>query len=226
MDFNIGRSSGPRKTAKAAPRTGGALAGWLMTAVAPFGENEEHAMDQALVELGLGDARLIRGEGAMLPIGFEPGVPQDLPMGTLVECHLSKATVHNSGTASAGVAWALCTTPEGDECAIVSTMSHQGSMEECEVELRRNLQRKLGNRDLELSKGDDGRALFECAVDEIEAQEGFHGVVLAALILPNSLNLGSSSGPTRSRNLGVSSIGGSLGGPSGLGGTGKSDFGF
>ena len=226
MDFNIGRSSGPRKTAKAAPRTGGALAGWLMTAVAPFGENEEHAMDQALVELGLGDARLIRGEGAMLPIGFEPGVPQDLPMGTLVECHLSKATVHNSGTASAGVAWALCTTPEGDECAIVSTMSHQGSMEECEVELRRNLQRKLGNRDLELSKEDDGRALFECAVDEIEAQEGFHGVVLAALILPNSLNLGSSSGPTRSRNLGVSSIGGSLGGPSGLGGTGKSDFGF
>ena len=226
MDFNIGRSSGPRKTAKAAPRTGGALAGWLMTAVAPFGENEEHAMDQALVELGLGDARLIRGEGAMLPIGFEPGVPQDLPMGTLVECHLSKATVHNSGTASAGVAWALCTTPEGDECAIVSTMSHQGSMEECEVELRRNLQRKLGNRDLELSKGDDGRALFECAVDEIVAQEGFPGVVLAALILPNSLNLGSSSGPTRSRNLGVSSIGGSLGGPSGLGGTGKSDFGF
>ncbi len=226
MDFNIGRSSGPRKTAKAAPRTGGALAGWLMTAVAPFGENEEHAMDQALVELGLGDARLIRGEGAMLPIGFEPGVPQDLPMGTLVECHLSKATVHNSGTASAGVAWALCTTPEGDECAIVSTMSHQGSMEECEVELRRNLQRKLGNRDLELSKGDDGRALFECAVDEIEAQDGFHGVVLAALILPNSLNLGSSSGPTRSRNLGVSSIGGSLGGPIGLGGTGKSDFGF
>ena len=226
MDFNIGRSSGPRKTAKAAPRTGGALAGWLMTAVAPFGENEEHAMDQALVELGLGDARLIRGEGAMLPMGFEPGVPQDLPMGTLVECHLSKATVYGSGIASAGVAWALCTTPEGDECAIVSTMSHQGSMEECEVELRRNLQRKLGNRDLELSKDDDGRALFECAVDEIEAQDGFHGVVLAALILPNSLNIGSSSGPTRSRNLGVSSIGGSLGGPSGLGGTGKSDFGF
>ena len=183
-------------------------------------------MDQALVELGLGDARLIRGEGAMLPMGFEPGVPQDLPMGTLVECHLSKATVHGSGIASAGVAWALCTTPEGDECAIVSTMSHQGSMEECEIELRRNLQRKLGNRDLELSKDDDGRALFECAVDEIEAQEGFHGVVLAALILPNSLNIGSSSGPTRSRNLGVSSIGGSLGGPSGLGGTGKSDFGF
>ena len=162
----------------------------------------------------------------MLPMGFEPGSPQDLPMGTLVECHLSKATVSGTGIASAGVAWALCTTPEGDECAIVSTMSHQGSMEECEAELRRNLQRKLGNRDLELRKDDGGRAMFECAVDEIEAQEGFHGVVLAALILPNSLSLGGSGGPTRSRNLGVSSIGGSLGGPSGLGGSGQSDFGF
>ena len=147
-------------------------------------------------------------------------------MGTLVECHLSKATVFSNGIASAGVAWALCTTPEGDECAIVSTMSHPGSMEECETELRRNLQRKLGNRDLELRKDDQGKAMFECAVDEIEAQEGFHGVVLAALILPNSLNIGGSSGPTRSRNLGVSSIGGSLGGPSGLSGSGKSDFGF
>ena len=50
--------------------------------------------------------------------------------------------------------------------------------------------------------------------------------VLAALILPNSLNIGDSSGPTRSRNVGVSSIGGGLGGPSGLSGSGKSDFGF
>jgi hypothetical protein len=229
MDFNIGTSSGPRNQPKPAPRRGGGLAGWLMTAVAPFGENGEHAMDQALVELGLGDARLIRGEGAMLPMGFEPGTPQDLPMGTLVECHLSKATVYGAGTptiASAGVAWALCTTPEGDECAIVSTMSHQGAMEECESKLRRNLRRKLGSRDLEIRKDDSGKAMFECAVDEIEAQEGFHGVVLAALILPNSLNIGNSSGPTRSRNLGVSSIGGSLGGPSGLSGSGKSDFGF
>ena len=226
MDFNIGTSSGSRNQRKPTQRRGGGLAGWLMTAVAPFGENEAHAMDQALVELGLGDARLIRGEGAMLPMGFEPGTPQDLPMGTLVECHLSKATVFGQGIASAGVAWALCSTPEGDECAIVSTMSHNGSMEECETELRRNLQRKLGNRDLELRKDDDGKAMFECAVDEIEAQEGFHGVVLAALILPNSLSLGGSSGPTRSRNLGISSIGGSLGGPSGLGGSGKSDFGF
>jgi hypothetical protein len=227
MDFNLGTSSGSRNQRKSTPRKGGALAGWLMTAVALFGENEEHAMDQALVELGLGDARLIRGEGAMLPMGFEPGTPQDLPMGSLVECHLSKATVHGTGIASAGIAWALCTTPEGDECAIVSTMSLQGSMEECEAELKLNLQRKLGNRDLELRKNDGGTAMFECAVDEIEAQEGFHGVVLAALILPNSLSLGGSGGgPTRSRNRGVSSIGGSLGGPTGLGGSGKSDFGL
>ena len=226
MDFNIGPTSGSRDRRKSTAPRGGSLSGWLMTAVAPFGENEEHAMDQALVELGLGDARLIRGEGAMLPMGFEPDSPQDLPMGTLVECHLSKATVHSSGIASAGAAWALCTTPEGDECAIVSTLSHPGSMEECEAELRRNLQRKLGNRDLELRKDDSGKALFECAVDEIEAQDGFHGVVLAALILPNSLNIGGSGGPTRSRNLGVSSIGGSLGGPSGMSGSGTSDFGF
>ena len=31
--------------------------GWLMTAVAPWGENQEDAYDQGLVELGLGDAR-------------------------------------------------------------------------------------------------------------------------------------------------------------------------
>ena len=74
MDFSIGNPSGARNPRKSAPRTGGgSIAGWLMTAVAPFGENEEHALDQALVELGLGDARLIQGEGAMLPIGFEPG---------------------------------------------------------------------------------------------------------------------------------------------------------
>ena len=229
MDFDIGGDkAAPRKAQRRAnARTGGAFAGWLMTAVAPFGENEEHAMDQALVELGLGDARLIRGEGAMLPLGFEPGTPQDLPMGSLVECHLAKATVSESGIASAGVAWALCSTPEEDECAIVCTLAHPGSMEECEAELRRNLQRKLGNRDLELRKDEAGRAMFECAVDEIEAQEGFHGVVLAALILPNSLNMGSApSGPTRSRNAGISSVGGSLGGPAGMSGSGASDFGF
>ncbi|MDP6888489.1 MAG: hypothetical protein QF454_00480 [Candidatus Thalassarchaeaceae archaeon] len=226
MDFSIGTSSGPRRQGgnRPAARSGGALSGWLMTAVAPFGENEEHAMDQALVELGLGDARLIRGEGAMLPLGFEPGTPQDLPMGTLVECHLAKATVFSEGTASAGVAWAQCITPEGDECAIVSTLAVADSMEECENQLRRNLQRKLANRDLEIRRDEEGSIPLGLAVDEVEAQEGFHGVVLAALILPNSLNLGASSGPTRSRNLGISSIGGSTGGPTGLGGSGKTKF--
>ena len=76
MDFSIGSTSTPRKQRKSAPKTSGAIAGWLMTAVAPFGENEEHALDQALVDLGLGDARLIQGEGAMLPMGFEPGWPE------------------------------------------------------------------------------------------------------------------------------------------------------
>ena len=228
MDFSIGAGSSSRRDSRKSPAGGprGGVSGWLMTAVAPFGENEEHAMDQALVELGLGDARMIQGEGAMLPMGFEPGMPQDLPMGTLVECHLAKAVVHSDGIASAGAAWALCVTPEGDECAIVSTLAVLDSMEECEVELRRNLQRKLANRDLELKRDEEGTIPLGVAVDEIEAQEGFHGVVLAALVLPNSLSLGGSSGPTRSRNLGISSIGGSAGGPTGLGGSGKTDFGF
>ena len=61
-------------------------------------------------------------------------------------------------------------------------------------------------------KSEDGSALFECAVDEIEARKGSMGRS-SGPDSPNSLNIGGSSGPTRSRNLGVSSIGGSLGGP-------------
>ena len=42
-----------------------------MTAVAPHGvENSEDAYDQGLVELGLGDTRLIEAKGAMLPLNF------------------------------------------------------------------------------------------------------------------------------------------------------------
>ena len=37
----------------------GACPGWLMTAVASWGENAEDAYDQGLVEMGLGDSRLI-----------------------------------------------------------------------------------------------------------------------------------------------------------------------
>ena len=57
-----------------------ACPGWLMTAVAPWGENAEDAYDQGLVELGLGDARLIEMKGAMLPLGFGATAPQPLPM--------------------------------------------------------------------------------------------------------------------------------------------------
>ena len=49
----------------------GACPGWLMTAVASWGENAEDAYDQGLVEMGLGDSRLIEVQGAFLPMGFE-----------------------------------------------------------------------------------------------------------------------------------------------------------
>ena len=94
-----------------------------MTAVAPWGENAEDAFDQGLVELGLGDVRLIQAQGAMLPLGFEATPPRPLPMGSLVECHLATAYAWNGSSASAGVAWASCVTPEGDECAVVATIS-------------------------------------------------------------------------------------------------------
>ena len=97
--------------------------GWLMTAVAPWGENAEDAFDQGLVELGLGDVRLIQAQGAMLPLGFGATPPRPLPMGSLVECHLATAYAWSGSSASAGVAWATCVTPEGDECAIVATIT-------------------------------------------------------------------------------------------------------
>ena len=80
-----------------------------MTAVAPWGENSEDAYDQGLVELGLGDSRLIEMKGAMLPLGFGATPPQSLPMGSLVECHLATAYAWNGSSACAGVAWAACT---------------------------------------------------------------------------------------------------------------------
>jgi pyruvoyl-dependent arginine decarboxylase (PvlArgDC) len=157
-----------------------------MTAVAPWGENDEDAYDQGLVELGLGDARLIRVEGAMLPLGFEAVPIQDLPMGALVECHLAVAHCEDSATACAGVAWATATTPEGDDCAIVATLSTELDFEETELQLKRNLQRRLASRDLEV-------AAFDVAVDEVTAGPEHYGVALAALILPNSLLMGRGS---------------------------------
>lgn len=160
--------------------------GWLVTAVAPWGENPEDAFDQGLVELGLGDSRLIRVQGAMLPMGFEATTPQPLPMGSLVECHLAEAYAYDGGTSCAGVAWAAAETPEGDECAIVATMSTQADYDETEMQLRRQIQRRLRSRDLEV-KG------FDVAVDEVTAGAEHHGVAIAALILPQSLNIGTTS---------------------------------
>ena len=156
--------------------------GWLMTAVAPWGENGEDAFDQGLVELGLGDARLIQVQGAMLPLGFNIVPPEALPMGSLVECHLATAYAWSGSTACAGVGYALCETPEGEECAIVATITTEVDYEETVLLLRRNIQRKLASRDLEVVS-------FDVAVDEVTAGAEHHGVAIAALILPDSLRM-------------------------------------
>ncbi|MBT4406471.1 MAG: hypothetical protein HOC79_01195 [Euryarchaeota archaeon] len=171
--------------------------GWLMTAVASWGENEVDAYDQGLVELGLGDSRLIRVEGAMFPMGFSAVPPEDLPMGSLVECHLVVANAYDGSTACAGVAWASATTPEGDECAIVATLTTELDYEETELLLKRNLQRRLASRDLEVTG-------FDVAVDEVTAGPEHHGVAIAALIMPNSLNFGGGRGTGRTRSRGAS----------------------
>ncbi len=177
MDFNV--DTGRR-------RAEGSCTGWLMTSVAPWGDTKEDAFDQCLVELGLGDSRLIRMEGAMLPMGFEPSPPEDLAMGSLVECHIAESYSFNGGIASAGVAWAQCVTPEGDECSIVATLTTNLSYEETELMLKMNLKRKLASRDLEVVK-------HEIAVDEVNAASDHHGCALAALILPDTMNM--QSGP-------------------------------
>ena len=91
--YMFGSGKGPSPPAGACP-------GWLMTAVAPWGENAEDAYDQGLVEMGLGDSRLIEVQGAFLPMGFEATPPQPLPMGSLVECHLATSYAYNGGTAA------------------------------------------------------------------------------------------------------------------------------
>lgn len=177
MDFNV--DTGRR-------RAEGSCTGWLMTSVAPWGDTKEDAFDQCLVELSLGDSRLIRMEGAMLPMGFEPTPPEDLAMGSLVECHIAESYAYDGGIASAGVAWAQCVTPEGDECSIVATLATDQSYEETELMLKMNLKRKLASRDLEVVK-------HEIAVDEVNAAEDHHGCALAALILPDTMKM--QSGP-------------------------------
>jgi len=184
-EFSI--DSGPR-----GPR--GSCPGWLMTAVSSWGATTEDAFDQCLVELGLGDSRLIRVEGAMLPIGFAPTQPESLPMGSLVECHLAVATAEDGGTASAGASWALAVTPEGDECGIVATVSTEMPYEETESLLRLTLKRKLASRDLEVIS-------HEMAVDEVTVAEDHHGCAIAGLILPDSLRFQSTGATGRVRGL-------------------------
>ena len=164
------------------PGSAGACPGWLMTAVAPWGENAEDAYDQGLVEMGLGDSRLIEVQGAFLPMGFEATPPQPLPMGSLVECHLATAYAYGGSSACAGVAWAACRTPEGDECAIVAKITTELDYEETEALLKRNLHRRLASRDLEVIS-------FDVAVDEVTAAQDHYGVAMAALILPESLKM-------------------------------------
>jgi hypothetical protein len=115
-------------------------------------------------------------------------------MGSLVECHLATAYAWNGSTACAGVAWAACETPEGDQCAIVATISTELDYEETSLLLRRNLQRRLASRDLEVKS-------FDVAVDEVTAANDHHGVAMAALILPNSLSLGAGTGTGKVRGL-------------------------
>jgi len=177
MDFKI--DTGRKKAS-------GSCSGWLMTSVSSWGDTKEDAFDQCLVDLGLGDSRLIRMEGAMLPMGFEPIQPEDLAMGSIVECHIAESYANDGGTASAGVAWAQCTTPEGDECSIVATISSGLSYEDTELLLKRNLKQKLASRDLEVVK-------HQIAVDEVTAAQDHHGCAIAALILPETLNM--QSGP-------------------------------
>ena len=162
--------------------SGSACPGWLMTAVAPWGENAEDAYDQGLVELGLGDSRLIEVQGAFLPMGFSATPPKPLPMGSLVECHLATAYAYNGSSACAGVAWAACKTPEGEECAVVAKITTELDYEETESLLKRNLQRRLASRDLEVVS-------FDVAVDEVTAAQEHFGVAMAALILPESLKV-------------------------------------
>jgi len=114
-------------------------------------------------------------------------------MGSLVECHVASAYAWNGSTACAGVAYATARTPEGESCTIVATITTSGDFEETTLHLRRNLQRRLASRDLEVES-------FDLAVDEVTAGRDHHGVAVAALILPDSLNnLGAQrTGPVRS----------------------------
>ena len=71
----------------------------------------------------------------------------------------------------------FCVTPEGDECAVVATITTDRDYEETVLLLRRNLQRRLASRDLEVVK-------FDVAVDE-SAWTGPPRCRCRSLILPD-----------------------------------------
>ena len=180
------RNDGARSSTMACP-------GWLMTAVAPWGENAEDAYDQGLVELGLGDARLIEVKGAMLaawiwghcPAAASDGLPRRMPSGH----RLCLERFHCLRRCGLG-----CLRPRlrAMTCAIVATISTDLDYEETSLLLRRNLQRRLASRDLEVKS-------FDVAVDEVTAANDHHGVAMAALISAQlSCRLAPTLAPARS----------------------------
>ena len=64
-------------------------------------------------------------------------------MGSLVECHLATSYAYNGGSACAGVAWAACKTPEGEECAIVAKITTELDYEETEALLKETFREDL-----------------------------------------------------------------------------------
>ena len=79
------------------------------------------------------------------------------------------------------VGCAIAETPEGDQCAFVATISSEEDADETSILLKPELRKRMASRDLEVLD-------YEIAVDEVTSAPGHHGVVLAALILPDSLN--------------------------------------
>ena len=95
----------------------------------------------------------------------------------------------------------------------MTTVSTNEDYEETELMLKRQMQRRLASRDLEIIE-------HEIAVDEVTSGEGHHGAVIAALILPDSLGIGGPVG--RARDL--SSISGGIRSDSGNSGGGNFSF--
>ena len=65
---------------------------------------------------------------------------------------------------------------------MVAKITTELDYEETETLLKRNLQRRLASRDLEVQS-------FDIAVDEVTAAQDHYGVAMAALILPESLRM-------------------------------------